>query len=947
MPITLERIDIRRPALAEAAAFLERRFARDSHFDLSAVIVVTPGGRAGRRLLEILVDRAAERSLMFSPPRIETIGRLPELLYRPKFPFASNLTQQLAWARALRTTAPEALRALLPQPPAWNLAPDVDPDAAWIEFGQVLQRAHAELIADEHEFASVAEKVGPRAGAAEEARWNTLADIQRRYLALLDSLGLWDQQTARLEAVRRREFVAPGPLVLIGTVDLNKTQRAMLDQVANQTTVLVPADSAWDMAKAFDSHGCLQADAWNDPAVFSLPIEDRHFDQVEGPTEQSEAIVRRIASWNGRYRADEITIGFADEPLAADVERQLRQCGQSARWGAGRPISETAPYRLLAAIGEWLERPTFAAWAQLLRHPDVSAWLLRTGVGPSWIQELDTYHSTHLPTQLGPGPLLGEPAAVAQLLRARDAVLSWLSSLGSDSRQPLEAWSAPLFDVLTRIYDREFRLGDSTDAATWRACQQLRRSLEEFEKVPASLRPRTTAAEAIQFALRDVALDTVPPPVDPQAIELVGWLELALDDAPALIVTSFNDGLVPKSVNADPFLPNALRTLLKIDDNARRYARDAYALWVLVASRPDLHLLVARRNAAGDPLPPSRLLFAADEATVARRARRLFDPPPATPRRGALPGEFRPTLAESAFAAPAADWILSQTNPATFAEPLRLSVSEFKSYLECPQRFLLRRAGRLEELNDAATELDGGAFGSLTHAVLGDFGRQALGGKRADEWKAPERIAEFLGECLRRRSEALYGTFPRPAVQLQLAQLRLRLEAFAQWQAKRFGEGWIIAHVEDDERQEKTEIDVDGQPFQLVGRIDRIDRHATGRTWELLDYKTADAGDSPRKTHWSKTRGWIDLQLPLYRHLARSKGLDGPFDLGYILLPKDTSKTGVAPAAWDEAQLADADAQAWEVVRKIRRREFAPSASFRTGPYDDLARVCLAGVMGK
>lgn len=947
MPITLERLDIRRPALAEAAAYLERRFARGSAFDLSEVIVITPGGRANRRLLEILVDRAAERQLVFSPPRIETIGRLPELLYCPKFPFATLLTQQLAWARALRGTAPESLRALLPNPPSQNIAADESAEAIWLELGDVLRRAHTELIADEHEFASVARKVGQRAGAAEEARWKTLADIQSRYLSLLDSLELWDQQTARLEAVRRREFSTPGPLVLIGTVDLNTTQRAMLDQVADHTTVLVPADSGWDMSTAFDAHGCLQPAPWNDPESFPIPLEDRHFDQVEGPSEQADEIVRLIASWNGRFRPDEITIGFPDEPLAADVERQLRQCGQSARWGAGRPVAETAPYRLLSAIGEWLDRPGFPEWAQLLRHPDVSAWLLRSGIGPEWIQELDEYHTNHLPTNLGPGPLLGEPAEIAGLSQARDIVTGWLHPLATGNRQSLELWAAPLFDVLARIYDREFRLGDSADAATWRACQQLRRSVEEFEKVPASLRPRTSASEAIQWVLRDAAADTVPPPVDPQAIELVGWLELALDDAPALIVTSFNDGLVPKSVNADPFLPNALRTLLKIDDNARRYARDAYALWVLAASRSELRLLVARRNAAGDPMPPSRLLFACDELTVARRARRLFDPPPAAPARGSLPGEFRPTLPQSTFSVPTPEWILSQTNANTFAEPLRLSVSEFKSYLECPQRFLLRRAGRLKELNDAGQELDGGAFGSLAHAVLGDFGREALNGARGDEWSDPERISEFLSERLRRRGEDLFGSFPRPSVQLQLAQLRMRLEAFARWQAERIRAGWIITHVEDEERQESTKIAVDGLEFELVGRIDRIDRHPGERQWELLDYKTADAGDPPRKTHWSKGRGWIDLQLPLYRHLARSKGLDGPFALGYILLPKDTSKTGAAMAPWDETQLADADAQAWEVVRRIRLRDFAPATSFRTGPFDAFARICLAGVMGK
>ena len=103
-----------------------------------------------------------------------------------------------------------------------------------------------------------------------------------------------------------------------------------------------------------------------------------------------------------------------------------------------------------------------------------------------------------------------------------------------------------------------------------------------------------------------------------EAVELLGWLELPTDTAPAVIVTSLNEGFVPKSLNSDLFLPNSLRRRLQINDNQRRYARDAYALSVLLASRDEVQLIVGRRDADGNPLFPSRLLFAADEQTIAQ-----------------------------------------------------------------------------------------------------------------------------------------------------------------------------------------------------------------------------------------------------------------------------------------------------------------------------------------
>src|SRR5204862_1555798 len=95
MPIQRVFVDWQRPALAVAAEWLisfARRSGSADSADLRQVIVVVPGRRAGRRLLELLVQQAEEAGVVLSPPQILTEGSFPEQLYTPQKPFANRLT---------------------------------------------------------------------------------------------------------------------------------------------------------------------------------------------------------------------------------------------------------------------------------------------------------------------------------------------------------------------------------------------------------------------------------------------------------------------------------------------------------------------------------------------------------------------------------------------------------------------------------------------------------------------------------------------------------------------------------------------------------------------------------------------------------------------------------------------------------------------------------------
>ena len=114
----------------------------------------------------------------------------------------------------------------------------------------------------------------------------------------------------------------------------------------------------------------------------------------------------------------------------------------------------------------------------------------------------------------------------------------------------------------------------------------------------------------------------------------------------------------------------------------------------------------------------------------------------------------------------------------------------------------------------------------------------------------------------------------------------------------------------------------------------------------MLDYKSADAAKTPDETHRNQG-GWIDLQLPLYRHLVRALGIEENVQFGYIQLPKDVARTDFALAEWtaDELHAAD-EAAASEVVRQMRRGVFWPPATPAPAFCEDFSAICQDGRIG-
>ncbi len=898
-----------RPCLHVAMEHLVKRSSSAHDLDLRHLVVALPAARPARRLLELLVDHAetTERALM--PPRIVTVGALPDLFFDAALPVASDFARPLLWAEALRTADESLLRRLTAPPPErgdWR---------GWAALGRMIDRLHREIAGAGLSFDAIARRGLELSGFPDAQRWLDLGMVHREYVARLASAGLEDSQRARRSALERNAIRCDEEVVLVAATDLNATLREMLDRIAPRVTCLIHAPAA--LAARFDAHGCVIPDRWLEQPI---EISNAKLTVVDGPAEQSASVIAALRSLEARFSADEIVIGVPGTDVIPTLDERLQRAGLPGRSAAGLPLAQSAPYRLLEAIGDYLhgDVPELAA---LVRHPDFERRLQRDDVATL----LDQYRSDHLPRTVT-HEWLGPSKRASALRRIQREIETILAPLRGPAR-PLQQWAQPIESVLVDVVDRPLDRDDPRERVMLEACDALHAALIEMNVLPESLTWEVTASEAIQLALDAVADVAIEQADRGPAIELLGWLELALDDAPVLIITGFNEGVVPAAVPADPFLPNALRRHLGLLDDECRYARDAYVLESNLSSRTVVQLVAGRTDASGAPLAPSRLALASDATTVAQRLLSFYDDRDAVDA-SAL-GVREPLIAARASTT------LAVPRPLPLSEPLEfMRVTSFRDYLACPYRFYLRHVLGLRKLTDDAAELDALAFGSLMHDVLADFGNAP-----AADSRDAEPIAAFLSVRLDAHVLRTYGASPMPAVRVQVRQLRERLDAFAGWQAKWRRSGYQITHTEWNVGDRVASLDVDGTPFWLHGRIDRVDAHEITGERVLFDYKSSARDRTPEVNH--RSRGsWVDLQLPLYRHLARAGGLAGPMRLGYVVLPDDADQVGESMAEWTDEDLVVADETAQDVVRKIRGEVFWPPTVPTPQFFDEYASIC-------
>jgi hypothetical protein len=930
------------PVLPRVAAWLHQRPAAE----LARSIVVVPGRRSGRLLLSHLVaihdGRGAPRAEAgFTPPRIVTPGALPELFYQPARPLATRRERVLAWGAALEN-APAG---------SWPGMGSAGETSARLAFARDLVRCQDELGEEGLRLVDLPDRAMMVAGITAEAeRWRELGALEVEQLARLEACGLADPTAARLEALAGAVLdasAAERPMVVLCCLaTVRGLERALLGRFAATVTALIAAPER--EAAAFDAWGAVLVSAWAQRQVTlsrgSLRVVDRPRDQARAVAELAVQWrdERAIAAPPGGERPG-ITIGLGDPALARVVGEALADCGFGVHDALGRRLASTRPWRLLQFAARFATTGATADLAELLRQPDLEqrvwgALVAAADAAPpaatrelqeaidrrDWLTVLDLYSTE---TALGAidGALPGDRAGAALVAAAHRASCATLGTGGT--LRPLGEWTARLRAFLLEVYgdgDRPLA-GDGSGVELRRALERLGEELDAQAAAASAYGggPRVTLGDAVDLLLTEVSAEPLAAPSAAASIEMLGWLELALDDAPRLLVAGLDEGVAAAALRGGLLQP-ALRRSLGVVDADSLHARDLYFLELLAESR-DATFVCGRRGDRGEPLAPRRILLAGATTELVDTVLAFWADPGDEPDGGSAVDEpGKPASARRGGFAP--------IRPARDAPlPTRLPATAFRDYLACPYRFYLRHVLGLRPVRDLPRELLPGEFGRLLHAVLGRLARSAVA-TSTDAQAIAHALDQLLDEEVARRS----GSAPRVAVRLQLEQLRRRLRSFAEWQALQARAGWAMVAEHAEARLEAT-LDVDGAPFVVTGRVDRVDRHPTAG-FRLLDYKSAEQSRSPEQSHRGGggrrgARRWIDLQLPLYELMLRQRGLEGPLALGFVNLGHRLTADPLALAEWSAADLADALAAAQDVVRAIRARRFWPPGD--PPSYDD------------
>lgn len=876
---------------------------RGGEVDLSADVVVVPGARARRRLLALLYGVARAVGARLHPPRVLGLEQSEAVLIRRDGTPAADPTAVLfAIHGALRHH--EGSSASLAQ-------------------AQEIRRVHREIAAAGVGFQDAARATLAQGG--DGARYLRMGEVVRSAQEALAKAGYVDPLCVIGEPLPPR-----GRVHLVAVVQPTARQRALFH--ALQSQVVAWCVAAPEHADRFDRLGGLVVDAWLrvEPSVDLDRVR-----LVDGPVAQAHAVhewlARCAADTGGTLAADRVTLATADEEVASILVRELRAMGVGVHDARGVAVSDLPPARLLARLRDHLRAPT----TQSLRRVAAVA-ALEPLQGTETLPAFDRWRTDHHDRALdASGP--SDPGGDDALIALQGVIAQLTRALPTEAR--LSDCAGPIAALLHAGFGREANVDDR--GLTDQAIASLVASLSALESLPESVDAEVNAVDALDGVLSLTRGQRVREEPRDDELDLVGWLELPLDEADTVMVAGFNEGAVPAAPD-DPLLPDGLRRALGLVDAAARLARDRFVLSTLLA-RPRIAFTLGRRNGRGDPLAPSSLLLCGRGAELAARVTALTEPPPAPKPAAMHASRFTPPRP-----------------PDPPVALTRIPVSGFRAYLRCPYRFWLNYIVEVKSTEPAGIALDDRSFGIVVHDVLNRFGAEEREAERAaiDVRAIGERLERHLDAVLSERAGPRLGG----GLRIQRQILRERLRWFAEEQARLGGEGWRILAVES--AFQLTLPVPGGEPAEVRGRIDRVDgrRVAKGIELRVIDYKTSASARDPDEQHRKEKEGevtWSDLQLPLYAQVVRDQpqlcGLSDEdeviaLDVGYLCIGATRDQVRWNPAEALVAQVDEAVQEAQRIVTAIRDARFPMNVDLQgedDDPVEILCRTALQRALGK
>ncbi|MEQ1789899.1 MAG: double-strand break repair protein AddB, partial [Rickettsiales bacterium] len=531
-----------------------------------------------------------------------------------------------------------------------------------------------------------------------------------------------------------------------------------------------------------------------------------------------------------------------DRVLARMVCAQLQRFGITIDDSAGRPLDVSPPACFLRlSMNMVATRSSPAALLALLRHP-----LTAAGVSPAECRrlsrELEILLLRGIRRELGLSGL--RKAAIADK-KSSPELIALLTNIEENSMKFFELFKPHYNASLQQL------LGAHIAFAEWLATSDSQggsvrlwagEAGNSLAEIIAGWNMQADVLPPIDSLTYPALFDALLAPETYRSqvglhprLHILSPMEARLQSYDLVILSSLNEGVWPSGAQPDPWMSRPQRAAFGLPSPERSIGQSAHDFMMQLFA-PEV-LLTRARKVEGTPTIPSRW-WVRLQTLVGARVPEFF---------ANMNQEKYFMVGKKLLEKPAV--ILTLTPPAPVpplvSRPRKLRVTAIDNWLRDPYSLYARYILNLRKLDEIDREPDASDFGNLVHKALENFTRDF-----PSELPSDEDINEKLLEAGR---VAFANFIDRPAVACLWWP---RFVAMANWLINEEKIRRNSLEIVHSEINASWSFEVDGKPFTLSTRIDRLEKLKSG-SYALIDYKT---GSIPTKR--DRENG-ISNQLPL------------------------------------------------------------------------------------
>jgi|GEM_PF-5140593 len=847
--------------------------------DYSNYTLIFPTAKSKRRFSEIFTRNTSSSF----PPKMITLSRLPEEFYKADQKIVSNFQMQSLIADSIKEIKADDLKKLFPILEN-NLSIKL-----LHKYSKKLINLYAELSGFNKSFQDLEICYKDNFQYLDFNKYAVINNIFNIYLKKLNKLNLTDKYQLRKDKLIENKLETKN-IFLIGIIDLNTEQLQFLEQSKSNIDVFIKAEQS--LTKAFTPLGLLIKSFWKD---FNLDIKTEQFLLLESDRDIPKAIISFLSTANEDIETNNIVIGSIDSTNTKYLDTSLEQYNLKTRVPIGSKFTAGRVYSSLELLFNFYQSKKIEDLILLLKQNDLKKYFHKDlDKDIDFLNTLLKYQNIHFQEIFINFVYDSRYQEVLELLKTKlDNLFKNLDSF--NDKTSFETFSNISFEFIKEIFkDTDFKLN-----------KELFNEISIFKNFILDFKTNFSNKELISLkefrellSLETESLSLVPLE-DSEAIEILGWLELNLDDSEYKFITGINSGNLPEFISNDPFMPEALRDKLGIRTNKFRYLRDKYILYSLMLDKKNI-FLSSKYSLTDEKLFPSKLLF-----ETKNKEKMVLDYFENNTQINFINKKNDKKVTTDDYFKLQIEDLNNITD---------ISITAISSFLKNPWLFYLSRFKNLSEFK-YKDELDALDYGNFIHKVLEEFFKSDF--KNEIDPKVFKRELNFIIE---NTYEDYFAENVSVLIKIQKLTIIERLKSLVYNQIKLTKMGQKVLAIE---KTISYDFNVDGQIITVKGRIDRIDQ-IDKETICVIDFKSSKDSKTPDQKHLDRKKEWKDLQLPFYQFVLSKDPdyKDKIIKAAYFNIPA-TGDSQFLLAKWDNKFLENFEDYMIDILREIKNCNLA------------------------